>query len=327
MVARSLPRRRHRSRRGPDPVDHRRRATICGVHRPSTTRRALLSRGARRRRGRSLRSGWRRAAPAPASAPRPPLTFDQAKAAGQERRLGPELRHHHRQGRGAERLRAAVRRSRGRAATTAAPRPGRHQGHHHRRALPGPARPPAAGVLREHRERREPGQGARHRPGVRRLLLRALRAVRAQDQARHRSRRAARPTTTVAAKADAIKVATEMHAFASFGGPGQTDRVRGRARRARACCASATASSPSRSRSSSSTRRTSGRRSPSPEQASEHWAAFVGTQLAKGKGRARRLDGSHDEDARVRRRPLRRRRGHVPPKREALRGAPAHVPA
>ena len=49
----------------------------------------------------------------------------------------------------------------------------------------------------------------------------ALRALRADGQAGHVKASGA-PDDAVAAKADAIKVATELHTFASFGGPGQT---------------------------------------------------------------------------------------------------------
>ena len=48
------------------------------------------------------------------------------------------------------------------------------------------------------------------------------------------------PDDDAAAKADAIKVATEVNAFASFGGPGQTSAYAEELARA-ACCASATA--------------------------------------------------------------------------------------
>ncbi len=88
------------------------------------------------------------------------------------------------------------------------------------------------------------------------------------------------PDDDVAAKADAIKVATEVKAFASFGGPGQTTAYARRARGTRRAVRGRLPASRSRSRSSQ-------QHSPylwpmlaSPEQASEHWAAFVGTQLA-----------------------------------------------
>ena len=120
--------------------------------------------------------------------PRPgPLTFDEAKAEGKQVDWGPELRHH-RPGKVAvpERLRAAVRRTLEGRRQRRRHRPRRHRRHHHRRPLPGPARPPPAGVLQEHRERREPGQRTRDHAAVRRLLLRALRALRPHGQAGHR---------------------------------------------------------------------------------------------------------------------------------------------
>ncbi len=90
------------------------------------------------------------------------------------------------------------------------------------------------------------------------------------------------PDDDVAAKADAIKVATEVKAFASFGGPGQTDAyAQELAARGVLCVGDCLIAQPQRFLED---------HSPylwptlaSPEQASEHWAAFVGTQLAKGK--------------------------------------------
>ena len=90
------------------------------------------------------------------------------------------------------------------------------------------------------------------------------------------------PDDDVAAKADAIKVATEVKAFASFGGPGQTDAyAQELAARGVLCVGDCLIAQPQRFLE---------QHSPylwptlaSPEQASEHWAAFVGTQLAKGK--------------------------------------------
>ena len=117
--------------------------------------------------------------------PAGPAHLRPGQGAGQEGRLGPELRHDHRPRRGAERLRAAVCRAVEGRRQRRRDRAGRHQGHDHRRAVPDATRPAPADVLREHRQRREPGQGARHHPGVHRLLLGALRAVRPQDRARH----------------------------------------------------------------------------------------------------------------------------------------------
>jgi hypothetical protein len=90
------------------------------------------------------------------------------------------------------------------------------------------------------------------------------------------------PDDDVAAKADAIKVATEVKAFASFGGPGQTDAyAQELAARGVLCVGDCLIAQPQRFLED---------HSPylwptlaSPEQASEHWAAFVGTQLGKGK--------------------------------------------
>ena len=90
------------------------------------------------------------------------------------------------------------------------------------------------------------------------------------------------PDDAVAAKADAIKVATELHAFASFGGPGQTTAYAEElAARGVLCVGDCVIAEPQSFLE---------RHAPyvwptiaSPEQASEHWAAFVGKQLAKGK--------------------------------------------
>ena len=87
------------------------------------------------------------------------------------------------------------------------------------------------------------------------------------------------PDDDVAAKADAIKVATEVHAFASFGGPGQTTAYAEElAARGVLCVGDCVIAEP---------QSFLDRHAPyvwptiaSPEQASEHWAAFVGTQLA-----------------------------------------------
>jgi hypothetical protein len=90
------------------------------------------------------------------------------------------------------------------------------------------------------------------------------------------------PDDDVAAKADAIKVATEVKAFASFGGPGQTNAYAEElAARGVLCVGDCLIAQPQ-----SFLEQHSPYLWPtlaSPEQASEHWAAFVGTQLAKGK--------------------------------------------
>ncbi len=90
------------------------------------------------------------------------------------------------------------------------------------------------------------------------------------------------PDDDVAAKADAIKVATEVHAFASFGGPGQTTAYADElAAREVLCVGDCVIAEPQSFLDS---------HAPyvwptvaSPEQASEHWAAFVGKQLARRK--------------------------------------------
>jgi hypothetical protein len=90
------------------------------------------------------------------------------------------------------------------------------------------------------------------------------------------------PDDAVAAKADAIKVATEVHAFVSFGGPGQTTAYADElAARGVLCVGDCVIAEPQSFLE---------RHAPyvwptiaSPEQASEHWAAFVGRQLGRGK--------------------------------------------
>jgi hypothetical protein len=87
------------------------------------------------------------------------------------------------------------------------------------------------------------------------------------------------PDDDVAAKSDAIKVATEIEAFASFGGPGQTSAYADElAARGVLCLGDCILAQPNAFITS---------RAPhiwptlaSPEQASEHWAAFVGKALA-----------------------------------------------
>ena len=92
----------------------------------------------------------------------------------------------------------------------------------------------------------------------------------------------------VAAKADAIKVATEIHAFASWGGPSQTSAYADElAARGVLCLGDCTIAQPESFIRS---------RSPyiwpllaAPEQAAEHWAAFVAGALA---GRRARYAGA-----------------------------------
>jgi hypothetical protein len=92
------------------------------------------------------------------------------------------------------------------------------------------------------------------------------------------------PDDDVAAKADAIKVATELDAFASFGGPSQTSAYAEElAARGVLCVGDCVIAQPQEFLEE---------HAPylwpflaSPEQASEHWAAFVGTQLAGAKAK------------------------------------------
>jgi hypothetical protein len=89
------------------------------------------------------------------------------------------------------------------------------------------------------------------------------------------------PDDAVAAKADAIKVATDLHAFVSFGGPGQTtayaDELAARGVLCVGDCVIAEPQSFLAGHAPYVWPTTA-----SPEQASEHWAAFVGKQLRKG---------------------------------------------
>lgn len=92
------------------------------------------------------------------------------------------------------------------------------------------------------------------------------------------------PDDAVAAKSDAIKAATELGAFASFGGPSQTNAYAEElAARGVLCVGDCVIAQPQDFLEA---------HAPylwptlaSPEQASEHWAAFVGTQLARKKAR------------------------------------------
>jgi Periplasmic binding protein len=101
------------------------------------------------------------------------------------------------------------------------------------------------------------------------------------------------PDDDVSAKADAIRVATEIGAFASFGGPSQTTAYADElAARGVMCIGDCTIAAPESFLRS---------RSPyvwptlaSPDQAAEHWADFVGKELAHRKA-------SHAGDAKTRR--------------------------
>jgi hypothetical protein len=87
------------------------------------------------------------------------------------------------------------------------------------------------------------------------------------------------PDDDVAAKSDAIKVATEVGAFASFGGPSQTtsyaDELAARGVLCVGDCTTAAPESFLRSRSPYVWPSAA-----SPDQASEHWSEFVGKELA-----------------------------------------------
>jgi hypothetical protein len=95
------------------------------------------------------------------------------------------------------------------------------------------------------------------------------------------------PDDDITAKADAIRVATEIKAFASFGGPSQTTSYADElAARGVLCIGDCTTAAPQSFLES---------RAPhiwpslaSPDQAAEHWAAFVGKELA---GRRARFAG------------------------------------
>lgn len=87
------------------------------------------------------------------------------------------------------------------------------------------------------------------------------------------------PDDDVTAKADAIKVATEIKAFASWGGPSQTSAYADELAKRKVLCLGDCITAEPESFIQS--------RAPyiwptlaSPEQVSEHWADFVGTQLA-----------------------------------------------
>lgn len=104
------------------------------------------------------------------------------------------------------------------------------------------------------------------------------------------------PDDDVAAKADAIRVATEVGAFASWGGPGQTAAYADElAARGILCVGDCVLAQPDSFLQS---------RAPhiwptlaSPEQAAEHWAAFVSKELAHG-----RATYAGDPDLRTRQR-------------------------
>ena len=220
--------------------------------------------------------------PAPPTRPRGRSPSTRPRPQGTQGRLGPELRHHDREGGGAERLRAAVRRSRGRAATTAAPprRASPRTRSRSRSTRPSPTScsrrsSRTAGSDESLAKERDTTQqyvdyfSAHYELYGRKVKLVPVKASGAPDD-------------DVAAKADAIKVATEVHAFASFGGPGQTTayadelaaprralRRRLRDRRAAVVPRSARALRVADDR----VARAGG----------EHWAAFVGKQLARRK--------------------------------------------
>ena len=165
----------------------------------------------------------------------------RGEGAGQGGRLGPELRHHAPAG---SRCRAATRRrasSRGRAATTAA-RPRRASPRTRSRSRSTRPSPTCSQqtFFEETGSDESLAQGARHHPGVRRLLLRALRAVRPQDRARHgEGERRARRRRRGEGRRDQGRDRGEGVRVVRRSGP---DRPRTpRSSRRAACCASATA--------------------------------------------------------------------------------------
>jgi hypothetical protein len=102
------------------------------------------------------------------------------------------------------------------------------------------------------------------------------------------------PDDDVTAKADAIRVATEVGAFASWGGPGQTAAYADElAARGVLCVGDCVLAQPDSFLQS---------RAPhiwptlaSPEQAAEHWAAFVGKELAGGRAQYAGDPELHDQ--------------------------------
>jgi hypothetical protein len=95
------------------------------------------------------------------------------------------------------------------------------------------------------------------------------------------------PDDDVTAKADAIRVATEIKAFASFGGPSQTTSYADElAARKVLCIGDCTTAAPQSFLESRAPYIWPSL--PSPDQAAEHWSAFVGKELA---GRRARFAG------------------------------------
>ena len=209
-------------------------------------------------------------------------------------------------GRGPAHVRAAVRRAvLGRQRRR--DRAGRHRRHDHDRALPGPARHPRADVLPAERLRRVAPDRARDGAAVRRVLRGALRDLRPprEDRAGEGERRARR--RGAAARPDAIKVATEVKAFASWGGPSQTAGVRRRARRPAGCSASATACSPRPTSYVKDSKDHVWLTFPSIEQLGEHWSQFLTRELVGRPAEVRRRRRRCKEQrAGLRRRALRR---------------------
>ena len=110
------------------------------------------------------------------------------------------------------------------------------------------------------------------------------------------------PDDDAAARADAIKVATEVKAFASFGGPSETEAyAQELAARGVLClgdCMLAVVAAVRRQRRA---RTTSGSRFPSVDQSATHWANFVTRELDGPPGAVRRRRRAHEAEARVRR--------------------------
>ena len=174
----------------------------------------------------SAASGDRKGAPGPAH-------LRRGQGAGQGRRLGPELRHQHRAARGAERLRAPVRG----AVDGRRQRRGHRAGRHRRtRSRSRSTRPnPTCSSRRSSRTRAATRASRRSatRPRSTSTTSPRTTSCTAARSSSSRVKASGAPDDDVAAKADAIKVATELKAFASFGGPGQTDAYARGARRAR----------------------------------------------------------------------------------------------
>ena len=249
-----------------------------------------------------------------------PLTFDEAQGAGQGRRLGPELRHDHGEGRGAERLRAAVR--------------GAVEGRRQRRRRPRPASPRTRSPSRSTRP--SPTSSSRRssrRPAATRasrkerettqeyvdyfsahyeLYGRTVKLVTDQGQRRSRRRRS-RPRPT---RSRSPPSCTRSRRSAARARP--TAYAEELAARGVLCVGDCVIAEP---------QSFLDRHSPYvwPTTASRNRRASTGPRSsASSSPRARprtRANALEDEASGVRRRALRRRRGHVRQERHALRGS------